>query len=719
MWDFSIDLFKKKISSILDHYKDITFKQLRIIKLIFYGTPRTGKTTLRKQLLTSVEDSLQQSSGTLQQSSGTLQPSTNIAEICDPVFVERIVMTNEEQNVWRWTVQKLDDIAKTLLQCLDNQLLRCERETIHMAVHVGKEPNVTAAQSPTPVPDMPLKQNEKMAGTPIVPVPPLQIVTGENDHVPMTTLPGEIYTSSTVIDINQNFSEAVETGQWSEVVSALNIDRAMLMQVIDGGGQPSFQEIFPLLISGPSVTLLMFKRTDDLQKAHGVQYQSIDGVEHTWKDDTYVVRDFIFHAISSMVSFTDDINNPFGCKILLVGTHKDKIKGSEDQKKAEIMKIARSMYGWLRELKSFKFIHVNNVEDLVTGIDNFELKDIQKVKNKIEKLVSQTLSKDIPAPWLVFDFVLHTHAKSKQLRKVEKIKCEQIAKSCGVKDDECEVVLQYLHYEAGTLLYYSDIPELSDCVITDFQLIFDSISKIIIDYFEDSSDHGPHSEDKHLLHEKGQLNASVLKDVEGCLKVNELLALMQHRHIVSKMDGDMFFMPSVLPKAELSYNKSGDLCPFLVMFEHGCCPIGLFCAVTTSLIVTHKWKVKKDEPQFRNKISLYYPGKKSYHIIFSAFFAHYEICVIDKKAKLIRYAIFKVMNGVFKTVCKDMNYPPPSYGFYCPKPCTYGGVTHLQNEHPAKCTFDMEAQEMTCYYIDAPSDLTDEHKSWFHEVIYS
>ena len=698
----------------MDNYKDITFKQLRIIKLIFYGTPRAGKTTLRKKLLASVEDPLQPSSA-------TLQPSTNIAEICDPVFVERMVMTNEENNVWRWTVQKLDDIAKALVLCLDNQLLHCEKEIVNVHVHVREEPNVTAAQGPTPVPLY--VHNEQMASTPNLYVPPSQSVTeGEKDHVPKTILPSveqdEISTSSTVPDIKQLFYEAVKTGQWSEVVSALNIDRAMLMQVIDGGGQPSFQEIFPLLISGPSLTLLMFKLTDDLQKTHDVQYQPIDGVQHTWKD-TYVVQDFIFHAISSMVSFTGDTNNPFGCKILLVGTHKDEIKGSEDQKKAEIMKIAKSMHGWLHELKAFKSIHVKKVEDLVTGIDNFKQQDIQKVKNKIEELISQTPSKDIPAPWLVFDFALHADAKSKQLRKVEKIQCEQIAKNCGVKDEEFEVVLQYLHYEAGTLLYYPDIPELRNCVITDFQLIFDSISKIIIDYFDDSSGHGPHLQDKHLLREKGQLEASVLKDVKGCLKVNELLSLMQHRHIISKMDGDMFFMPSVLPKAEPSYKISRDSCSFLVMFEHGCCPIGLFCAVTTRLIVTHRWRVKKDEPQFRNKISLYYSRSgKSYHIIFSAFFAHYEICLIDIKAKPnIKYAIYKVIDEVFTTVCKDMNYPFPSYGFYCPKKCTYGGVTHSRNKHPAYCAFNIEAQEMTCYYSDAPSGLTEEHKSWFQEVI--
>ena len=49
-------------------------------------------------------------------------------------------------------------------------------------------------------------------------------------------------------------------------------------------------------------------------------------------------------------------------------------------------------------------------------------------------------------------------------------------------------------------------------------------------------------QDKGLLHQKGQLDASVLKDIEGCLKVNELLSLMLHRHIISKIDETTFFM---------------------------------------------------------------------------------------------------------------------------------------------------------------------------------
>ena len=698
----------------MDNYKDVKFKQLRIIKLIFCGTPRTGKTTLRKQLLTSAEDFLQQPSG-------IPETSTNFAEICDPVFVERIVMTNEESNEWKWSVQKLDDIAKTLLQCLnseqnvshlENQIVSCE-----------EKPNVSAAESTTPAPLTTMNhkhaQIEQMANTSDVHKLQLQITTEEEKDTASMIVPivkkDEVNNSSTDVDIKQLFFEAVKSGQWAEVVKALNIDEAMLLHVIDGGGQPSFQEIFPLLISGPSVTLLMFKLTDDLRMSYAVQYQPNIGAEHTWQD-TYVVRDFIFHAISSTVSFTDNTNNPSGCKILLVGTHKDELKGSEEQRKAKIMEINTSLHGWLRELKTFKCIQVKNIENFVVGIDNFKQQDILEVKKQVEELVKQTPSKDIPAPWLVFDFVLHTYSKSHQLRKVGKIKCEEISKICGVKDDEFEMVLHYLHYKAGTLLYYSDIPELDNCVITDFQLIFDSISNIIVGYFDDNSVHGPHLSDKDSLHGKGQLNTSILKDVEGCLKVNELLALMQHRHIISKMDGDVFFMPSVLPKAKPSCNKSSDSCSFLVMFGHGCCPIGLFCAVTTSLIAICQWKVNKNTSQYRDKIS-FYDGSERYHITFSVFFNYYEIHVDDKANSSIRYAIYKAVDKVFTKVCKDMSYPSPTYGFYCPIACTsLDGVAYPPNEHPAKCKND-ELKVMKCYYTDEPTNLTEEHKSWFQQVM--
>ena len=82
--------------------------------------------------------------------------------------------------------------------------------------------------------------------------------------------------------------------------------------------------------------------------------------------------------------------------------------------------------------------------DFIVGVSNTNQKDIMEVKIKIEQLILQTDPIGIPAPWLVFDFVLHKYAKSQQLHKVEREMCNEIAKVCYLKDDEIEYVLYFL-----------------------------------------------------------------------------------------------------------------------------------------------------------------------------------------------------------------------------------------------------------------------------------
>ena len=707
----------ENVSAILNNSKHITFKQLRIIKLIFYGTPRAGKTTLRKQLVRVVEGV------GLQPSGSNIEPSTNIAEVCGPIFVQRIAMTNEGRNEWKWTCQKLDDIAKSLMQCLGNTKLHRDTESNdlpeeslheHMIKNDGQQNSSLESVGSS---DLGADR------------PPMQVLTEDTRkqfHPSETFETNEIQKLFTTdIDITELFRNAIKTGKWEEVVGALNIDKATFLQIIDGGGQPSFQEIFPLLISGPSLTVLVFKLTDDLEALHPVHYQPESQLEgqKVWQD-TYVVKDIISHALASFaVSQKKDTLMLFPCKIILIGTHKDKLDVSqypqsdkERNKKAQIESIAVKLYGWLHPSKAFESIQVQSMEDLITGIDNFSQHDIVLVKKKIEELILQIESQDVPAPWLVFDFVLHKLAERKKLCKLGKSDCKDIAHECGITEN-INGVLHYLHYEAGTLLYYSDIPGLNEYVITDFQLIFDSISKIIIQYFENSKS-GPHLKYKKLFTQKGQFDASVLKGVEGCLKVQELISLLHHRHIISKMEGtNMYFMPSVLPKDRLSCNLSNKSLCYLVLFDHGYCPVGLFCAATIKLIASHNWELNNSASQFRNKIDFYCTSSgKSYNVIFSEFSAHYEVCLTGDALPEVKCKVYRDMNDVLSTVCKDMKYPSPTYGFYCPKKCMYENGSYEHDPHPATCAFNDESQEMKCYYSGTPSDLSEEHKHWFKQV---
>ena len=693
----SSEILSERLPAILDTYKDVTFKQMKHVKLIFYGAPRAGKTTLRKQLLRHVKD-------VELQPCGINEPSTDIAEMCDSIFVQRVAMTNEGNNEWKWTVHKLDDIARTLLLCLDNKLLQDELESSDASIKGSTTKSDEQQKSDEKQKEIPESQNLSQVGA-------VQVSKQKASDVIHHTkrFKRNQYKDINVKDVFQN---AIKNGEWADVVSTLNADKAMFLHIIDGGGQPSFQEIFPLLINGPSVTLLVFKLTDDLETLYKAQYQpkSGSGELKTWEDH-YVIKDIIFHALSSSAISEK-------CKIFLVGTHKDKLDGNESEKKAKIDNISRLLHGWLCQSKAFKYIEAKSTEDVIIGIDNSNKQDIVTVKKKIEDLISQLDSKDIPAPWLVFDIVLHKYSEQNELRRVGKRDCTDIAYICGVKE-EIDVVLHYLHDQAGTLLYYSDILELNQDVIIDVQLIFESISKIIIQFFDDNSKHGPNIDHKNLFKQKGQLDASVLlKGVEGCLEKDELLSLLQHRHIISRIEETKFFMPCVLTKIELLYSQSSNS-SFLVLFENGYCPVGLFCAATTRLIVAHKWTVNTGESQFRNKINFYCKCSGiSYNVIFSAFAAHYEVCVMGEASAEfkheVKYFIYQRINQVFADICKHMKCPSPSYGFYCPgKTCKCGDVSYPQYQHPAKCEFSYESLEMICCYSDTPIRLTEKHKQWF------
>ena len=705
-----------EISSLSANYQSCTLKELRIEKLIFYGTPRAGKTKLRKALLGDADAC---------KLSSTPQPSTNIAEMCGQVIVERILASKGEKNddELKWTVVQLGDMGNTLLKCMYSEKVRPHLRDPKPSHSMPRGQENVNEQYSLSHSDSALNSSPtQVADT----VQELSQITSVVNHVEgkILAISPTIQEShpSLSIDVKRLIREAAKTDEWSKVLSALHIpDKPMLLiQVIDGGGQPSFQEIFPLFISGPSVTLFIFKLTDDLENPVPVEYQPKDNAgKHKW-NDKYVVKEYIFHALSSLASSARDAtdkvkNNQLRPQVLLVGTYRDELPGSEVDKKAAVERCNGSIVAWVRQTKTFhQAIDVSNNKDtFVTDISNLEPNDIRNIKKKIEDKMLERELQSIPARLLVFDFILHNHAVTQNIRKVEKKEYEEIALLCGIESKKIDETLNYLHQKVGTLLYYPNIPELKQCVIVDFQLIFDSVSNIIVKHFANT-------EVQTLPHDKGQFEVSVLKEIKYCLSIEELIALLKHRQVISPLGDDKFFMPSVLTKKETEPADASS-CYFLLLFEHGTCPVGLFCAVTSKLITSTssspRWELKKTE-QFRNKITF----QVSLHgrwptVVFSAFSAHYEVKLLEKDSPSeIKFTIYTTINKLISNICSDLGFSSPLYGFYCPGKCEYDGTNHDPYEHPAQCIFNSESTQMRCHYTNSCHQLSPEQKMWFTEV---
>ena len=437
-----------------------------------------------------------------------------------------------------------------------------------------------------------------------------------------------------------------------------------------------------------------------------------------------MVKECIFHALSSLASSampdaTDKVkNNKLRPQVLLVGTYRDELPGSEVDKKAAVERCNGSIIAWVRQTKTFsKTIDLSkNDQKFVTDISNLEPNDIRNIKKKIEAKMLERELQSIQAQLLVFDFILHNHAVTQNIRKVEKKEYEEIALLCGIENIKIDEALNDLHQKVGTLLYYPNIPELKKCVIVDFQLIFDSVSNIIVKHFVDT-------EVQTSPHDKGQFEVSVLKEIECCLSIEELIALLKHRQVISPLGDDKFFMPSVLTKTETKPADASS-CSFLLMFKNGSCPVGLFCAVTSRLIFTDKstssspqWQLKKTE-QFRNKITFHASLHGRWHtVVFTAFSAHYEVKLLEKDSpSKLKFEIYTTINKLISNICKDLHFPSPLYGFYCPSDCEYDGTAYERYQHPAECKFSSESTQMKCHYTDSCSYLSSEQKMWFTEV---
>ena len=692
------------LSDTLAQHSSVVFKVPQTTKLVIYGIPRAGKTTLRKRLLGQIIGP-------------DFEASTPIAEVCSNVLVEDVVIDE-----CKWTSQTLEELARTLLRGIRGMMVSKE------SVKSNNEPPATSAaqlpiSSSTSL-DSPVTQhaanvidvntctstvkNDKETAE--------SNTLGSTPVIKLETTDRGAFGSVNVHDI---LLKAINSGDWcamSEVLKPLS--QLILVQVIDTGGQPSFQEILPAFMNGHFLSLFLFKLTDDLETPINVKYMNHDGKEFEWREK-YVLKEFLFQTLASILSnaMTSQHISSLTNTVLLIGTHKDIVV---DQ--TIVDKLKDRLLGLIRETASYRAIDVT--PDVFIDVDCLNDADVLSVRKRIYKMLIQQTKHEVSASWLVFDVVLRTYAKDKKLRKTDIAQCKEIGHALGIQD--ISEVLQYLHSKLGTILYFPKIQNFSDIVIIDFQLILDSISHVVIHRFNDTRG-AAHKMDKEMFNDEGCFDASNLEDIDGLLSASNLLALMRYRHIIAKVSSSssscssnsLYFMPSVLPLCQA--DPTGDLSSgssslsLLVLFDSGHCPVGLFCGTAAFLINSRGWELQRSE-QFRNKIHFDAPALGKHQMVtISACSTHFEVCLhLGSSAadSAVFREIYSTVDETLKTVSQALNCGAFEYGFYCPLECKYKKVVYLKGVHPAK----LIKTELRCIYSHKYSKIEENHKLWIYQV---
>ena len=185
---------------------------------------------------------------------------------------------------------------------------------------------------------------------------------------------------------------------------------------------------------------------------------------------------------------------------------------------------------------------------MILAIDNMKggAKEIEKVRKFLERGIHRHFKKlCIPASWLVFSICLR--GRTERIANLDY--CYQLAQQLNMPSKETKIALWFLNHYAGILMYFPDHPELKDTVICDTQIIYDSVTNLIINTFKFGSVSKWASE---RFRETGQFS---LEDIRGAtsnisgdyIPLNQLVKLLEHLNIIARIVQDDSHSSQITP----------------------------------------------------------------------------------------------------------------------------------------------------------------------------
>ena len=395
------------------------------------------------------------------------------------------------------------------------------------------------------------------------------------------------------------------------------------LYLTDTGGQMEFQDLLPLLVSGPSVFFITFRLNQDLNKAFTIQYELPDGNKSEPYESTLTLMEAILQSLASISSMGTFVYKglqkqqvPIRPKAFFVGTHKDMLDPATADH--QIHKVDQYLQKVIKSTSHYRdgLIEFASPNQLIFTVNNLaqEDADFQKIRSAVEQLVQRGEFKiHSPSHWLIFSLVIR-YLKSRIISFEE---CLSVACQCGIKDEaELKEALRFLHTKLGVVRYFP-VEGLDSIVVKDPQLLFDKVTELIVRTFT-FENVGKYSTDE--FKKKGIFSLGDFERISGdsnsLLTPTLLVKLLQHLRIVAPFqteDGDTkYFIPCVLSHTGASetssLNQRLEIPQLVVTFKCGYCPKGVSGALIKYLLTNEmqselEWSLQLDEI-FRDQVSM-------------------------------------------------------------------------------------------------------------------
>ena len=396
-------------------------------------------------------------------------------------------------------------------------------------------------------------------------------------------------------------------------------DKGWLVYLTDTGGQIEFQDLLPMLVSGPSLFFLVFRLDHDLNKRFTVEYVRPNRTLSEPYQSTFTVKEALLQSLASIASMVTYISRggeqvPLKSQVFFVGTHKDMVSYQEIDHIDRVLQQLVTSTGLYHKgiiqfgTESRMLLAVNNLSDNDS--------DAQLVRAAVERLGRRGgFNVRAPPSWLIFSLII----RQQKDRVLSYEQCFKVARQCGIMTQgELNEALWFLHTKVGLIRHFQGegLEDLQKIVIQDPQVLFDMITDLVVETFTFDKADPVIRED---FRKKGIFPFSIFKRISGSsghlLTPSRLVNLLEHLHIIAPLEEEgekKYFMPCVLSHAqpaeaiseqstEPSSNNS-----LLIGFRCGYCPKGLFAALVVYLLANEKshfqWKLQCDRI-FKDQIS--------------------------------------------------------------------------------------------------------------------
>ena len=300
-------------------------------------------------------------------------------------------------------------------------------------------------------------------------------------------------------------------------------------------------------------------------------------------------------------------------QLLVVGTHLDKcgttseekgdkVRELEDILEKDILNIPKSATLKIVERQNKNLVHpISNI--IKSGRDEVA----QEIRTSIENMSEYgNAIEDIPINWLLFQLEIRRNEK----HYITKSRCIDVAIKCYIKEENVDSVLMYFH-ELGVLLHYRNIPALQHVVFCSPQWLFDKLTKLIEVKYDPPRDIAKQNKIKNGTFDKEFLSGIYSQDFteSDVLNYEHLCELFVSLNIMAALPGEMdkFFMPALLSPAPKVINLTaygGKVYDNLIVkFDTGYIPRGVFCCLVVECMRNAiGWSVLHGEAAFKDLI---------------------------------------------------------------------------------------------------------------------